>query len=99
MKPQVVRPWTWVHTIGFVLFVIYIGSILQSIAVGANSETININPEVITFIVGESTIVKAPWPTKRYAVTDPAIVNMELLTAEQVLLQGIKVRSRNGNYR
>jgi len=93
MKPKVVRPGAWIHTIGFVLFVIYIGSILPSIAVGSNSDTININPEVITFIVGESTIVRAPWPTKRYAVTDPTIVNMELLTAEQVLLQGIKVGS------
>ena len=93
MKPQVVRPGTWIHTIRFVLFVIYIGSILQSIAVGANSDTIGVNPEVITFIVGESTIFKAPWPTGRVAVTDPTIANMQILTLEQILLQGIKVGS------
>lgn len=93
MKSGVVRPGTWVETIGFVLFVICIGSIVQSIAVGANSDTIGVNPEVITFIVGESTIVKAPWPTTRVAVTDPTIANVEVLTPEQVLLQGIKVGS------
>ena len=93
MNAKVVRPGTWVHTIGFILFVICIGGILQSIAAGANSDTIGVNPEVITFIVGESTIVKAPWPTVRVAVTDPTIANVEVLTPEQVLLQGIKVGS------
>ncbi len=93
MKSGVVRPGTWVHTIEFVLFVICIGSISQSIAVGASSDTIGVNPEIITFIVGESTIVKAPWPTIRVAVTDPSIANVEVLTPEQVLLQGIKVGS------
>lgn len=91
MKSQVVRPGTWFHTIGFVLFVFSIGSVLQPIAVGANSDTISLNPEVITFIVGESTIVKAPWPMVRVAVTDPTIANVEILTPEQALLQGIKV--------
>ncbi|MGB2864082.1 MAG: type II and III secretion system protein family protein [Sedimentisphaerales bacterium] len=66
---------------------------MQSIAVGANSDNIGVNPEVITFIVGESTIVRAPWPTTRVAVTDPTIANVEVLTPEQVLLQGIKVGS------
>ena len=93
MKSGVVRPGTWVHTIGFVLLVICIGGISQSIAVGANSDTISVDPEVITFIVGESTIVKAPWPTVRVAITDPTIANVEVLTPEQVLLQGIKVGS------
>ena len=93
MMARVVRPGTWVHTIGFVLFIISIGSIWQSPAVGASSDTTGVNPEVITFIVGESTIVKAPWPTVRVAVTDPTIANVEVLTPEQVLLQGIKVGS------
>jgi len=93
MKAKVTRPGTWVHAIGFILFVIYIGSIWQSTTLGSNSDTIGVNPEVITFIVGESTIVKAPWPTVRVAVTDPTIANVEVLTPEQVLLQGIKVGS------
>ena len=50
-------------------------------------------PETITFIVGESTIVNTPWPAVRVAVTDPAIANVQVLTPEQVLLQGSKVGS------
>jgi len=43
--------------------------------------------------VGESTIVKTPWSTIRVAVTDPTIANVQVLTPEQVLLQGSKVGS------
>jgi len=93
MKPQVFRPGTGGRTIGFVHFLICLICISIPIAVGASSETINANPEVISFIVGESTIVRTPWPTVRVAVTDPAIAYVETLTPEQVLLQGIKVGS------
>jgi pilus assembly protein CpaC len=62
-------------------------------AVEANLENTPLKPELITFIVGESTIVKAPWPTIRVAVTDPTIVNVQVLTPDQVLLQGSKVGS------
>jgi pilus assembly protein CpaC len=93
MKSRVVRSGVWIHTIGFVLFLISICSISQSIAVGANLETISLNPEAITFIVGESTIVRAPWPATRWAVTDPTIADIQPLTADQVLLQGFKVGS------
>ncbi|MHC4323186.1 MAG: type II and III secretion system protein family protein, partial [Planctomycetota bacterium] len=58
-----------------------------------NSDNIGANPEVITFIAGESTIVKTPWPAIRIAVTDPTIVFAEMLTPEQALLQGTKVGS------
>jgi len=44
-------------------------------------------------IEGESTIVKAPWPTVRVAVTDPKIANVQVLTPVQILLQGIKIGS------
>ena len=57
----------------------------------ASSATPPQSPQDITFLVGESTIVKAPWPTVRVAVTDPAIVNIQVLTPDQVLLQGSKV--------
>ena len=93
MKSKVIRSGTWVHAIGFVLFVIFICVIRQSPAAGVSSDTINVNPEVISFIVGESTIVSAPWPTVRVAVTDPSIAYVEGLTAQKVLLQGIKVGS------
>jgi pilus assembly protein CpaC len=93
MKPQVLRPWMGGRTIGFVLFLICLICISSPIAVGAGTETVNANPEVITFIVGESTIVRTPWPTVRVAVTDPTIVYQESLTPEQILLQGVKVGS------
>jgi pilus assembly protein CpaC len=55
------------------------------------SDSVSVRPGVITFLLGESTIVRAPWPTVRVAVTDPTIANVQLLTLDQVLLQGLKV--------
>jgi len=49
--------------------------------------------QTIRILVGESTIVKSPWPTVRVAVTDPKIANVQVLTPDQVLLQGIQVGS------
>jgi pilus assembly protein CpaC len=47
----------------------------------------------ITLMVGRSTVIKAPWPTVRVAVTDPKVADVQVLTAEQVLVQGLKVGS------
>lgn len=47
--------------------------------------------EEVKLIVGRSTVVRAPWATARVAVTDPKIADVQVLTAEQVLVQGIKV--------
>ncbi|MEJ2647711.1 MAG: type II and III secretion system protein family protein [Sedimentisphaerales bacterium] len=74
------------------LLLIFIFSLTFSI-VGAGSETPSQSSQDITFLVGESTIVKAPWPTVRVAVTDPSIANVQVLTPDQVLLQGSKVGS------
>jgi pilus assembly protein CpaC len=93
MKPQVIRPWNWGRTIRFIVFLEFLLFIITPIAAGASPDTISANPEVITFLVGESTIVKTPWPTGRVAVTDPTIANVEVLTPQQVLLQGFKVGS------
>ncbi|MFH1371886.1 MAG: type II and III secretion system protein family protein [Planctomycetota bacterium] len=49
--------------------------------------------EQITIVVGQSHVVKAPWPTVRVAVTDPKIADVQILTPSQVLLQGLKVGS------
>ncbi|MHC4264418.1 MAG: type II and III secretion system protein family protein [Planctomycetota bacterium] len=54
---------------------------------------ISVETEVISVIVGESTIVRTPWPTIRVAVTDPKVANVQVLTPNQVLLQGLKVGS------
>ena len=47
----------------------------------------------ITLIAGRSTVVRAPWPTVRVAVTDPKVADVQVLTPEQVLVQGLKVGS------
>jgi len=51
------------------------------------------NAEEITIIVGRSMIVRAPWPTSRVAVTNPAIAAVQVLTPEQVMVQGLKIGS------
>lgn len=45
----------------------------------------------IALIVGHSTVIQAPWRTVRVAVTDPKVADVQALTPEQVLLQGLKV--------
>ena len=93
MNSRVLIPGIGILTIGFVLFVIFSCGISQTAAAGANPEIVEANPEAISFIVGESTIVRPPWPTVRVVVTNPAIAFAETLAPQQVLLQGIKVGS------
>ncbi|MFC1761629.1 type II and III secretion system protein family protein [Planctomycetota bacterium] len=45
----------------------------------------------IKLVAGQSVIVQAPWPAVRVAVTDPKIANVQVLTPEQVLVQGLQV--------
>lgn len=47
--------------------------------------------EEISLVVGRSVVIRAPWPTVRVAVTDPKVANVEALTPEQVLVQGLSV--------
>ncbi len=82
----------WGLKVGCILLLSVIINI-PGYAVEADLENTPFKPELITFIVGESTIVKAPWPTIRVAVTDPTIANVQVLTPDQVLLQGNKVGS------
>jgi pilus assembly protein CpaC len=49
--------------------------------------------ERISVVAGQSHVVKAPWPTVRVAVTDPKVADVQILTPDQVLLQGLKVGS------
>ncbi len=50
-------------------------------------------PEPIVLIAGRSMVISAPWPTVRVAVTDPTIAGVQVLTPEQILVQGLKVGS------
>ena len=70
---------------------IAISCILAVCGLAANPAGVSVTPESITFLVGESTILRPSWPTVRVAVTDPAIANVQVLTPDQVLLQGLKV--------
>ncbi|UCE50068.1 MAG: pilus assembly protein N-terminal domain-containing protein [Phycisphaerales bacterium] len=60
---------------------------------GALTAKAGVDGEGISLIEGRSVVVTAPWPTVRVAVTDPTVANVEVLTPEQVLVQGLKVGS------
>lgn len=45
------------------------------------------NVETISVYVGRSRLLPTPWPVKAVSITDPAIANVEVLTARQVLVQ------------
>lgn len=82
------------YRIGFVLVIVFIGITVGGHTIGANfNNRQSAGPEVITVPIGEATIVKAPWPTVRVAVTDPKIADVKVLTPDQVLLQGNKLGS------
>jgi pilus assembly protein CpaC len=80
----------WPHKSWFCWAVIAAICILAVPAVAADLAGVSRSPENITFLVGESTIVRPPWATVRVAVTDPTIANVQVLTPEQVLLQGLR---------
>jgi pilus assembly protein CpaC len=93
MKLSTNIKWGYAFKLVPIVLIISISMTLSVYAVEADKESIPPKPELITFIVGESTIVETPWPTVRVAVTDPTIANVQVLTPDQVLLQGSKVGS------
>ncbi len=93
MKSTLKSAGSRVPNIGCFLIVVALGGALSAFASAGNPGNISAQPETITFIVGESTIVKAPWPTVRVAVTDPTVADVQALTQDQVLLQGSKIGS------
>ena len=48
---------------------------------------------VVKVSVGQSQVVKTPWPVKRVAITDPKIATVQVLTPRQVLVQGTEMGS------
>jgi len=93
MEFLIERKGIWPHKIGRIFTVILLITACALSALGASSDGVTVRPEAITFLLGQSTIVRSPWPTVRVAVTDPTIANVQVLTPEQVLLQGLKVGS------
>jgi pilus assembly protein CpaC len=59
----------------------------------ANPNIVKSQRECMTIIVGQSKIVKAPWPAIRVSVTDPKVANVQILTPDQILVQANKVGS------
>lgn len=72
------------------VLIIFIGALFCEFAAAAN---IAEEGAPITITLGESTIVKAPWPTIRVAVTDPKVADVKVLSPTQILLQGNKAGS------
>ncbi len=66
--------------------------LLAALTSAAGAQTESASDEIV-LIAGRSTVIKAPWPTVRVAVTDPKIADVQVLTPEQVLVQGLKVGS------
>ncbi|MHC4227223.1 MAG: pilus assembly protein N-terminal domain-containing protein, partial [Planctomycetota bacterium] len=77
MKSTLKSAGSRVPNIGCTLVVVALGGALSAYATAGNPGNISAQPETITFIVGESTIVKAPWPTVRVAVTDPTVADVQ----------------------
>jgi len=75
---------------GLIAAIILSGSFLWAPNSAAGAANVAARPEAITVIAGESAIVQAPWPTVRVAVTDTKIADVQVLTPQQVLVQGIK---------
>jgi len=68
---------------------------LGGTALGGASSATQAEPaaEEIVLVAGRSTIIRTPWATARVAVTDPKVADVQVLTPEQVLVQGVKVGS------
>ncbi|MHC4883394.1 MAG: type II and III secretion system protein family protein [Planctomycetota bacterium] len=45
----------------------------------------------VSILHRQSQILQTKWPVARVAVTDPAIADIKVLTADQVLIQGLKI--------
>lgn len=83
----------WPHNSGYIFIVILLIAACPLFTYGAGSDNVTVRPETITFLLGQSTIVRSPWPTVRVLVTDPTIADVQVLTPEQLLLKGFKVGS------
>ncbi|MHC4741902.1 MAG: type II and III secretion system protein family protein [Planctomycetota bacterium] len=82
---------SWEALIGYIVLLGLLLGIAQAADPATEPNTIDAGDGVIMVLVGESTIIKSPWPATTVAVTDPTIANVQVLTPDQILLQGTKV--------
>ncbi len=61
-------------------------TLASTLAAGEADQSTRGDP--IEVFLGQSQLIDAPWPITRVAVADPDIVNVQVLTPQQVLLQG-----------
>jgi pilus assembly protein CpaC len=47
----------------------------------------------VTVLMGQSQVIRPPWPVVRVSVTDPSVADVQTLTPEQVLVMGKKAGS------
>jgi hypothetical protein len=76
---------TWGYRIVCIIVIMLISNTLAGKTAEANSNDVSIEPEPIMMIVGESAVVKVPWPAVRVAITDPTVAEVQVLTPNQVL--------------
>jgi len=77
-------------TFGFItagLFVMMLAPVTFGV-VGIAADTAETE---ISILHRQSQILQAPWEVSRVAVTDPAIADIKVLTADQVLIQGLEI--------
>lgn len=65
-----------------------VAGLSPTIAQGVDDEA---EEEIIKVYMGQSHVLRTPWPVKRVAVTDPDIAKVQVLTPTQVLVQGIEM--------
>lgn len=61
--------------------------------IGQGDAAIDINTESqeLTILHQQSKILQTPWKVVRVAVTDPAVADVQVLTPDQVLIQGLSI--------
>ncbi len=93
MDPRKIRITFWGYVLFFVLFFFLFNLSVPAEPAEVVLNHVTVENEPIKVIVGSSVVVRTPWPAVRVAVTDPKIANVQVLTPNQVLLQGLKVGS------
>ena len=75
------------HFFGWLTAIIFVMGLCVPVLLAQGSSA----AEPIVLVAGRSTVIQAPWPTVRVAVTDPKVADVQVLTPQQVLVQAFKV--------
>jgi pilus assembly protein CpaC len=75
------------HFFGWLTAIIFVMGLCGAVLIAQDASS----SEAVILVAGRSTVIQAPWPTVRVAVTDPKVADVQVLTPQQVLVQGLKV--------